>query len=145
MKNFLRRYTFLVGLLALATLLFTLKLLFAPQESGRGFISLPSPSPSPDQHRTELFSPEDRQLREEGVRPGIEYRKKNPLIAKLPHQENTFILDHRASDNTYIVHMLLRGKKTVDEEIKQSKQDALDWIRAQGVNPDILTIEYITS
>ncbi len=144
MKIVLRRYGVFIGLIALVSILLLFKLLFTPKESGepRLLFRQAQPTPTPGTGRTEIYTPEDRRLREAEVRPGIEYLRKNPLVPLLPHQEASFILDHDAATDTYIVHMILPEKKTVDEEIADSKRDALNWIRSQGVDPNTLKIEY---
>lgn len=146
MRARLRTYAIIIILIIVVVVLLVVRFIISgrPETEFPGARIRLGPSGSPS-HRTEITTQKEREARQLDIQPGIDFIEKNPLIVKLPHQEPTFILDHDATTDTYIVHMLFHGDKTIDEQIRESKQDALNWIRSQGVDPGTLKIEYTTN
>lgn len=142
MKPLLHKYTLVVGLVIIAATLLALKFIFGTESRSFPGILVSSPSPP---GRTEVTNQEELRRREEEVRPLTEFLDQNPLIRNLPHREESFSIEYEPRGTVYIVHLLLHDDKPYREQQEQSRQDALGWIRSQGVDPDSLKIEYTTN
>ena len=72
----------------------------------------------------------------------------NPLLIPfLPHQELNYSLEYLKDQNLYIFHFIYNPDSTdsIDDQFNNAKNNALQFIKDKGIDPNALTIDWRNS